>query len=62
MKRPLFILTSILCVCAVRGAVASDSLEEEELIAPTPQIAEVDNVQISDEQYITETFRISAPA
>ena len=56
MKRPIFILTSILCVCAVRGAVASDSLEEEELITPAPQVASVDNVQISDEQYITETL------
>lgn len=55
MKQPIFILSSLLCICGTQYAVASDYLEE-----PQPVIAEevvdVDNIQLSEEEYITDNM------
>ena len=58
MKQPIFILSSLLCICIAQHAWASDTLEEEELV--TPIVVEeqpvVDNVKISEQEYMTETM------
>lgn len=62
MKQPIFILSSLLCICGMQCAVASDSLEEVELEEPAVvEVIEeeeepVDNIQISEEKYIVETM------
>ena len=50
MRRTIFILSSVLCVCGIQNATASDYLEEEPIVEPV-----ADNVQISDAKYISAT-------
>ena len=52
MKQPIFILSSLLCICGMQYAVASDYLEEEPIAVA--EVADVDNVQLSEEEYITD--------
>lgn len=52
MKQPIFILSSLLCVCGAQYAVASDYLEEEPI--EVVEVADVDNVQLSEDEYIRE--------
>lgn len=57
MKRPIFILSSLLCIYGISPVIASDSLEdtlvEEEFVEETPA---VDNIQISDAKYMRDTM------
>ena len=64
MKRPIFILSSLLCICGMQYAVASDSLEEVELVEE-PIIEEVvveeeqetpDNILVTEEEYMHDTM------
>ena len=59
MKRPIFILSSLLCVYSIQYAVASDSLEETqpvEVLAVEEESNTPDNVQISDAKYMRDTI------
>lgn len=56
MKQPILILSSLVCICGMQYAVASDYLEEAESVE-TPvieEVADVDNVLLSEEEYITD--------
>ena len=60
MKQPIFILSSLMCICAIPTAWASDSLDEEPLVAPVavvePVVAEPDNVEFSMGEYARQTM------
>lgn len=63
MKQPIFILASLLCICGVSTAWASDSLQEEEIVktVETPETTveeiqeESDNIQVVDADYLKGT-------
>jgi hypothetical protein len=55
MKQPIFILSSLLCMFSTCPVAASDSLEEEPIV-PVVEEAPVDNIQVSDAEYMRETM------
>lgn len=67
MKQPILILSSLLCICGMQYAVASDYIEDAEP-AEAPAIVEeieeeqvveeepVDNIVVSDEEYMRDTM------
>lgn len=54
MKQPIFILSSLVCICGMQYAVASDYLEENTPVV-AEEVADVDNIQLTEEEYITDT-------
>ena len=56
MKQPIFILSSLLCVCGMGAALASDSLEPEPLMDSVEFVETEDNIQLSDDEYIADTM------
>lgn len=56
MKQPIFILSSVLTICAMPCAQGSDSLQEEVLDTTPVEQPAPDNVQFSTNAYITDTM------
>ncbi len=66
MKQPILILSSLLCICGMQYAFASDYIEEAEPAeAPVVEVIEEetevteeapDNIIVSEEEYITDTM------
>lgn len=56
MKQPIFILSSVLMICAAPYAHGSDSLQEEPLDTTVVQQPAPDNVQFSADTYINDTM------
>lgn len=51
MRRSIFILSSLLCVCGIQYAGASDYLEEEPIETPVVEDLPPDNIVVSDDEY-----------
>lgn len=54
MKRPILILSSILCLYGIAPVIASDTLEEEEIVVDSVEEAEPATTEVVEEEVVEE--------